>query len=442
MIARFATVNITGLFFLVTSYSAFVYLVVDFGMTPIVTREVSKHPEKFSDYISGILTVKACLLIPGLLLGFIVVQILYYPQITKNCVYITMIGMALDSLYYSVYGVIRAKNNMFYESLGLVIGQMLTIALGGYFIYSGLTIYNLLAAYVSHSVFNLFYSFFVLKRYFKVKPKLKVDPVILKTLFFYGAPLVLVNVFMNYNMLDLIILSKFSSEFQVGLYSIPYKLISSIHFIPIVVTATFFPIMSSFSASSKQKLIESFGKGCFYLAIVIFPATIAFELLAPDVIQYIFGENYVNSLKPLQILILSLIPMFFVYPLFSLLVVMNKQSRLSIITIISALTHILICFYFVPKYHSVGIAFSALVSNSLMMVLSFLLAINILGKEVFRLFVKIFKLAIMCCILMLPMYFTTYLYSDVIRIVITGLYLVAVILVMFYFVERKKCALT
>ena len=69
LLARYAGVSVTGLFFLVVGYASLLFPLIDFGLSSVLVREGAKRNDLLPVYLGTVLALKALLAAAGLLLG-------------------------------------------------------------------------------------------------------------------------------------------------------------------------------------------------------------------------------------------------------------------------------------------------------------------------------------------------------------------------------------
>ncbi|MDD5043297.1 MAG: flippase [Patescibacteria group bacterium] len=369
LIARLAGVEDTGKYFFALSFTTVFSIFVDLGLSSVLVREVAKFKGKTIEYLNNILGVKLILSFLASAAVIIFINLLGYSEITRQLVYIACVIMLLDSFHLSFYGIFRAHQNLKYEALGVIIGQTLTLIIGGSALAFHWPIHWLIIAVLSNSLFNFIYSLLLLVKKFQFWPTLSYNKEIIKFLFKIAIPFALAGIFVKINSVDSVLISKMLSETHVGWYSVPYKITFALQFIPMAFAASIFPAMSSCYVSAKEKLSGIFEKSMFYLMIISIPTAIGTAVLAPELIKTVYGNNYLTSIPLLQILIFSIIPIFLTYPVGSLMNACDKQTTHTTNMGIASLINIILNIILIPRLGLLGAVISALSGHSLFLVL-------------------------------------------------------------------------
>ena len=105
--------------------------------------------------------------------------------------------------------------------------------------------------------------------------------------------------------IDTVLLSILKPLADVGVYSVAYRFIEQVLYIPSFFVAAVFPIIASYHATSDALLKLAIDKSFAFLVILGFPVTAALFILAPDVVNLIAGSDFDEAVTPLRILVLS-----------------------------------------------------------------------------------------------------------------------------------------
>lgn len=367
IVARTIGVENTGKYFFALAFTTVFVVFVDLGFTNVFVREVAKAKEKLQKYISTVLSIKIIFGVLSYISVVVVINLLGYPVETKHLVYLSAVTMLFDSLHLTLYGSLRAIGNLRYEAISIVGSQLLTLVLGSTFLILKFPLIFLILAFTISSFVNVCFVVSILFFKYKITLRPKYDRA---TFFFIGKiaiPFAFAAIFARvYSYIDSILLSKLAGDIAVGWYSIPYKITYAFQFIPLALVATMYPRFSEYCTKDKEKLAYIFERGMKYLLIIAFPIAVGVAILAKDIILTLYNIEYLNSVLPLQILIVSLIFSFVSFPIGAFLNACNKQVIQTVIVGCVMVINIILNLILIPVYGVVGAAFSALVGNILL----------------------------------------------------------------------------
>lgn len=400
LIARNIGAEGTGKYFFALSFTTVFVIFVDLGLTTVLVREAARIREKTQSYFSTILSVKIIFGLLSYVAAVAVINLLGYSEEIKYLVYLSGVTMLFDSLHLSIYGVLRALGNLKYEAIGIVGSQFITLVLGSVFLYSGFPLIFLILAFVIPSFINVCYASIVLYKNYQIKLLPRFNPEIFKYLGKIAIPFALAAIFARvYSYADSIILSKLAGNTAVGWYSIPYKITFAFQFIPLALVAALYPRFSEFFISDREKLVYYFERGIKYLLLIVLPIAIGISVLAKDIVLSIYTSEFLPSILPLQILMISLIFSFLSFPIGAFLNACNRQGTQTAIIFFILALNVILNFILIPIYGVAGAAVSALAGNILLTVIGYVFVQRISKLSNLRLFKDFFWLLISACIM-------------------------------------------
>lgn len=395
LIARLAGVEGTGKYFFVVSFTTIFSIFVDLGLSSVLIRETAKKREMAGKYLGNILGAKVVLGVLTYLAVIVAINIMGYPPATKFMVYLSGIVMLLDSFNVTFYAVFRGHQNLRYESMGVVVSEILIIAVGGVSLILHAPLYFLLLALMSGSIFNFFFSSILLWKKTEVRPCLCFDKTLLISLFKIAYPFALAGIFVKvYSYLDSVLLSKMVGDAAVGFWSVAYKLTYAFQFIPMAFAAAAFPAMSAYFVSDKTMLRKTFERVLFYLAIIAMPVAFGIFSLAEPVILKLYGASYAASVLPLQVAIFTVIFIFLNYPIGSLLNATDRQMTNTAIMGVCMGLNVVLNVILIPRFSYLGAAISAVISHALLFTIGLIFAGRIVDYNKKFIFSALFKIVL------------------------------------------------
>ena len=372
LIARSIGVEGTGKYFFALSFTTIFVVFVDLGLTSVLVREAAKTKEKIQDYVSTILSVKVVLGLLSYAVVLLAINLLGYSAETKHLVYLSGVTMLFDSLHLTLYGVLRALNDLRYEAMSIVGSQLLTLILGSSFLLAGLPLIFLILAFTIPSFINVCFALTVLCRKYCVSLRPRYEGAIFRHLARMAAPFAVAAILARfYSYTDSILLSKLAGDVAVGLYSIPYKITYAFQFVPLALVAALYPRFSEYFEGNQGRLAYVFERGIKYLLIMVLPIVVGISLLAKDIVLSVYTAEYLNSIIPLQILLAGLIFSYVSFPIGAFLNACNRQTTQTVIVAIVLAVNVVLNIVLIPRLGVVGAAISALAGNILLTVLGY-----------------------------------------------------------------------
>jgi O-antigen/teichoic acid export membrane protein len=358
-----------GKYYFAISFTTIFAILIDLGFINYLTREVAKRQDEAGRLLGNILSVKMILAVLTVILVFIFAGLTNSDPLTRNLVYISMICMVLDSFTVTFFAVARGFHNLKFESISAVIFQLIVLLTGLVSIHYNWDIRIIMASLVLASLYNIIYSYLILKNKLKIKLKFLYNKSLIKSIFVVSWPFALFAIFQRvYTYLDSVMLSVLAGDYYVGLYQVAFKIIFALQFLPLAFTASLYPAMSSYWHTNRPQLAIAFERALSYLTIISLPIIGGIIFLA-DKIVLIFKNNYSEAILPLQIIIVSLFFVFVNFPIGSLLNACDRQRRNTRNMLAVMVASIALNLFLIPHFKVVGASITVLVTNCLMFIL-------------------------------------------------------------------------
>lgn len=379
LIARSLGVATTGEYALVLSFTTLFSILADFGFTPVVTREVAKEKDfsVFSEKLSGLLrttlAMKCVMTLFTVLITIAVAWIMGYQPHIIVLIAIGCIVMALDSMHLFFYGILRGLHMIRYEALGMLVGQMVVIALGAVVLFSNSSIKLLIGALAVGSLFNVVNSAYRVVRYGRFQfskvssNNLLFERVKIIELIKSAWPFTLAGILARgYSQLDIILLGAMLGTAAVGIYSVPSKMVFAFQFIPLALSASLYPALSHAYVHSREKMTHLIEGSMEYLSLVAVPLIASLLFFGSSIIEFVFGASYQGSVTPLLIISGSILFGFLDIPVGALLNATGNQARQTLAMGFTLVSNIILNLILIPKFGAVGAAIAAVSSQSIL----------------------------------------------------------------------------
>ncbi len=369
ILARFLIPADLGKYYLAISFTTIFAVFIDLGLANVLIREVAKTKERSQQLLGNVLAIKIPLALLSLIALAILINIVGYPVLTRQLVYLSSICMVLDSFTLIFFACIRGWHNLIFESLGAVIFQLIILALGFTALRLNLGLKWLMVATITASSFNFFYSSILVRFKWKIKLWPRLDPELIKTIIKIAIPFGLFGILQRlYTYLDTVLLSVLAGDKFVGLYQIAFKIIFALQFLPMAFIASLYPAFAAYWARNRQQLAITFERAMNYLIIISLPISVGIIILA-DKIILLFKAEYTEAILPLQLIMASLVFLFLNFPIGSLLNACDRQKINTMNMGISLGVSVVLNLILIPKFQTVGASITVVATNLLMFIL-------------------------------------------------------------------------
>jgi len=382
LVARAIGVEDLGKYTFALSFTTIFAVFVDWGLTQGLITESAKVKGQIEKFLGTILTAKTIFSVFVYALIVLAINLMNYPPITRQLVYISGVIMLLDQVTLTFWGVFRGYRNLKYESISVVINQVLILVAGVIIIWLHLPLIYFLAPYILGSTFSLFFSMIACRKVFSIKIMQSCTWENFKIIFLLAWPFALIAIFSRvYGYLDTVMLSKMVGDKAVGWYSVAMKIPFAFQFIPAALAAAIFPAFSYQFVNDKTQLKYTYEKVMRFLIIIVLPIAVGIGVLAQPIIKFFYGNEYLPSVLSLQILMGSLFFVFVNFPLGSLLNGCNRQKTNTKLVGLTMILNVVLNLILIPKFSFIGASISFLVCQIVLYIISTIVAERIVNES-------------------------------------------------------------
>jgi len=409
-LARHLGTEAIGQYFFAISFASLFSVLMDLGLAPVLTREIAKGNQSEEKWFQQIFSLKILFSIITIVIAIILDNILFYSDIVRDLIYLSIFIILIDSFTLLFYAFIRGKQNLKYESRAVIIFQIIVLALGFSLMQYSDNVFLFITVLFIASLFNLIYSGIILRLKLKIKLRLKYNQDLIKRILKIALPFALAAIFAKvYAYIDTVFLKIFLGDNEVGIYSVAYKITFAFQFIPLAFVAALYPAFSHYYQNNREELKRILSKSFNYLLYISLPISLGIIALAPEIIAKVYTNQFSNTILPLQILIASLPFLFINFSLSSFLNATNRQRintrNLGLIMIINIILNIVL----IQSLGVLGAALASSISTFLLFSLNLKEVIKLTGKNLIK-----FKLILNSTLAAFLMFLSVYYLKNII----------------------------
>ncbi len=371
LLARYLGADNFGKYTFAISFTALFAVLIDVGLFAVLTREIARNKEKTKSYFGNILTFN---IISSVLVFFIIylaINLLDYPLLTKQLVYLNILVIFLDALALCLYHVFRGHLNLKFESLGIVVHKTIMLIVGLILIYLRAPVIFMVLPLVAGSFFYLINAVIFFKKKMHSWPWPRFNGKTMKSLLVLAWPFFVTAIFAKiFATSDTILLSLQSGDKFVGWYSAAQKLVLA--FLLLIagsLSTALYPSFSYYFVHSREYLKKLFTQGIFYMILITIPLALGLIVLARPIVLFVYGPDYLSAVPALIILAAALPFMFLDYIISGFLNACEKQKINTLIHGLGAGIFIALNLFLVPLFFHVGSSWAVLISFSFLFVL-------------------------------------------------------------------------
>lgn len=330
-------------------------VIADAGLYLTLTKRIAQHPEHEREYVSHTLSLRLVLFILVFSIGCGISFFLPSLHAALPLLLITTAGLLFQSLSQLFMGVYQQYQLVWRATLGDLLGRGIQIAvIGGVVWYHPVTLTVAALAFAISCVGSFSVHFLLLPlRSFRL---FSFQWTTWKVLLAQSWPLGLLLVInMIYFRIDTLLLSFFRSSYEVGLYSLAYRLMESALFFPAMFGGLLLPRLTESIAKApsqaRQWLEEALSlMACASVFIVIVGSLKASELVT------LFGEAFTPAAPLFAILSVALASIFWGTIFGFALVALEKQTGMLILYGVLAVFNIVANLLFIPRFGATAAA--------------------------------------------------------------------------------------
>jgi len=365
-----------GDFNLMQNFPAIFFVIVDFGLNAIATKEITRNPENSEKWFSNIFwfrTIFSTILIAVL---WVVLNFMPYSGELRFGIQIGLFIILTQAFFNSFSIIYQSKLRYDLASIGSVVGTVAILLLVLTFSYLKLPISIVNFSYIVGGFIALFINLIVIQR-LKVNLKFEIDYKFLKNIFLQSLPLGLMFVFSQINFkADSILLSflnipsflNLNHSEVVAVYGLPYKIFEVFLVLPTFYMNSLYPLLVLKSVEGPKPLYDFFIKNLLSLfgaGVVIGVLGFIFSGFIIDVLG---GSDFGESVAVGQILLGCIVIFFVTQPLAWMLILLDKQILLPFIYLISAMFNVIANYILIPRFSFYGSAVITVISELIILI--------------------------------------------------------------------------
>ncbi len=372
-----------GEFNLMQNWPAFVFIIVDFGLNAIATREISKdwlNAEKYYNTILLIRLILSAFMIAGLV---VILHFVNYDIALRNGITLNLLLILTQALYATTNILFQSKLRYDLSTIGYITGYIFILTSILIMAKLHVPVMWISFTYVVGGLITFIVNSYFIRGFGIHINFSNIDFNFIKTIMFQSLPLGMMFVFSQINFKsDALILSvsKLPTNFNlnntesVAVYGLAYKIFEVALVLPTFFMNAAYPILVKHMLVGKEKLKSSLIKVLLFLFLSGVIISLLGIVLSPYAVRIIGGKEFGSSILVLQLLVGGLLIYYLTQPLAWLIVTLDRQKYLPWIYLFSAIVNVLCNLIFIPKYSFYGSAIITHISELLILILLIVVA--------------------------------------------------------------------
>lgn len=360
-----------GKFTIIFAFVQFSGIIFDLGLYLITLQDISNPKANPSKVLSQMMTLRLYLNIAYVGVTAVSAGLLQLEPIIQWGIII--MSFSNFFLYFTqILGTIYQKTlTTYFNALADCVGRLVLLTTILVFIYLEMSLL-FLAATVSLASLANFLAIWWWSRD-KVKLTFLIEKKYVKNILQRTWPVAISIVFsLIYFKADTLILSAFKSDYDVGIYGIPYRALETLMLVPLLFAGLMLPILNKAYAKKNIKKFKHYLQRSFdALSMMALPLIFISLTLAKPAVLLIAGDEFVLSAPIFKILMLAT-GIIFLSSLFShTIIAIKKQKEMIKFYIITAIIALIGYLIFIPRYSYFGAAWMTVFAESLILIFTF-----------------------------------------------------------------------
>ncbi len=370
--ARYLGAYDFGLISSATSLVGIFGIFCDLGLATYAVREVSRNKSLMSKYFGTVFFLRIIFSVVTCAIYLIFVLASNFTTEGTNVMILFAIYMFFNSLAFCNFSLFQSNEKMEYQTIGNVIYSVSVMLIIVVIILFGCNVTMVAAGYPIAITLSFIYTVYIVRKHY---PRFKVvlERSFLRELISKGIPFGITSVFTSiYFWIALIILTYTAGSTAVGLFSSSQKLLLVVAAVFTLISNAIFPVMSELFTTDRKKLTGLYHKLMKYMLILGIPMASLCSIFNTDVINLIYGSEYVVGSGALTILIWAGVFMFLSSICSTLLGAINRQATVTRIAAVGAGFSVVVNSILIMRYSYIGAGISTVLTEGLILLLMLL----------------------------------------------------------------------
>lgn len=347
---------------------SFFALLADFGMKPVLVRELARQPENLSRILGNALLLKFLLLALTFALAFVAPFLFNWSSDLRTLLWILAGNMLLSAKIItlrivpeSVFHVhLRMEIPTLFQTLDaiiLIVATLVAVSLHA-------SVNTLALIYVFSNLPGFLLTCVWSMRL--VKPRLRWEREIATMFLRESWPIALYLAFMAfYDRLDVLLLEAMKGRNHVGQYAAAFRLVAPLNFIPLALATSLFPLMSRFSASSEEKLRKTYFTGTKILLTLGLALALGASFFAEPIFAWLYPDTFASAATAFVFLMWAQAFGFLNFFLVDFNASINRQSINLYAAIVMSCVNLALDLILIPRYGIMGASLAKIPTNVL-----------------------------------------------------------------------------
>lgn len=359
-----------GQYYVAVTIIGFADIFTNFGLNLLTTREVSRRPERASEYLSQtiILRLLLWLIMLPLMGGYILLRAsggAANPLSPETVLAIGLFAIALvpSNLNTAISSIFQARERMTLPAAVTIISTLITVSVGAMVLLAGYGFVGLAAVSILTNWIT-FGVFLVLARRHGIRLERRIRPALIWSMVGLSLPLMLNHllqtVFFKIDVLLLDQLLPHDGATVVGWYQAAYKWVDALLILPAFFTMALFPLLSRRASDDPAGFRRAFTTAQRWLITLALPIAVFTTFTADTLVWMLAGSEYVPQGGTALKIMIWFLPLSFANGLTQyVLIALDRQRWITLSFLIATLFNLLANWLVIPGHVLFGLSIPA-----------------------------------------------------------------------------------
>ncbi|MDD2279701.1 MAG: oligosaccharide flippase family protein [Bacteroidales bacterium] len=371
-----------GVYFALFNFSILFNILLDFGLTNFNNREISRHANLLSRYLSNMVTVKFLMGILYAIVSVTFALIVGYSKAQLTLLAVLVFNQFLSSLILYLRSNISGLQRFKTDSLLSVTDRVLMIALCGFLLWGPFREHFSVqwfayAQTIAYLITALIALLIVIRRAKFFKPRF--DRAFIVSIVRQSYPYAILVLLMSfYYRIDSVMLERMlpDGDMQSGIYAQAFRLLDAASMLPFLFASLLLPLFSKM-IKNNQDIKPLLGFAFRLLFVATFSLSVVCVVYRNQIMDLLYVNHSSESSVVLAIQMVSFLFISLVYIFGTLLTANGSLRHLNIISAFGVTLNIVLNLILIPRYTIIGAAVSSLVTQFSMAILQVLLSCKV-----------------------------------------------------------------
>lgn len=333
-----------------------------FGLRNLLTRDLAQHKDKAAAYVvnGSLIALFSSAASAGLMC--LSVWLISDDPIILSGTFIASLSLVATGVGDVYEGVIRGFEHITQIGYAWIAENFARVIICLWLIFAGYGIIPLVWTYVALRFLKIvYYGWYVNKNIVQLVHRLEwgfVWELVGKTKIF-ALTVFAVTVYWR---ADIIMLEAMLSERDAGFYSAAYRFLS----IAIILVDSFvnslFPVLANLHIEEEENFHGACRKSLRLLVTAVTPVALLASLYAPEIIHFVFPDEFEPSVAVLRLIIWTIVP-YSISQIFAYALVAAKKQHIDLmVNVLAMLANVILNWFFIPRWGIMGATMATFIS--------------------------------------------------------------------------------